>query len=196
MRRPDRFYTQVDGGTGLESWYDGKQVTVALREDKVFAQAPMPETIDRTLDALAERYDMALPLGDLFYSSPAKALLSETTTGGYAGTENVGSTALPPPGLSRRGRGLGGLAPGDRRPAAGAIQDENKRRTGQPVTDVTFTAWRLAPGPDATTFTPNIPADYEGIAIVQRAAALKAAAATSSPGADPVKEVGQVWSSR
>ena len=52
----------------------------------------MPETIDRTLDALAERYDLALPMGDLFYSSAEKALLSDTTTGGYAGTENVGDT--------------------------------------------------------------------------------------------------------
>ena len=52
----------------------------------------MPETIDRTLDAIAERYDMALPMGDLFYSSAAKALLSDTTTGGYVGTENVGNT--------------------------------------------------------------------------------------------------------
>ena len=62
----------------------------------------MPETIDRTLDALAERYDMPLPLGDLFYSSPEKALLSDTTTGGYAGTENVGDNALLPPRVSRR----------------------------------------------------------------------------------------------
>ncbi len=77
---------------GLESWYDGKKLTVAVQQEKVFAQAPMPETIDRTLDALAERYDMALPLADLFYSNPAKALLSDTTTGGYAGTENVGET--------------------------------------------------------------------------------------------------------
>jgi hypothetical protein len=93
MRRPDRFYTQMTGGPGLESWYNGKTVTIASHPEKVFAQAPMPDTIDRTLDALAERYDMALPLSDLFYSSPAKALLSDTTTGGYAGREQVGGTS-------------------------------------------------------------------------------------------------------
>jgi hypothetical protein len=38
----------------------------------VFAQAPMPDTIDRALDALAERYDMPLPMGDLFYGSPER----------------------------------------------------------------------------------------------------------------------------
>jgi hypothetical protein len=54
----------------------------------------MPENIDRSLDVLAERYDMALPMGDLFYSSAEKALLSDTTTGGHVGIENVGDTPL------------------------------------------------------------------------------------------------------
>ena len=81
MRRPDRFHAKMLGGRGIETWYDGKRLTVAVEQDKVFAQAPMPETIDRTLDAIGERYDFALPLGDLFYSSPEKALLHETTTG-------------------------------------------------------------------------------------------------------------------
>ena len=93
-RATARSFSRQDDGRhrNLESWYDGKQLTVAVHSDKVFAQAPMPETIDRTLDAIAERYDMALPLGDLFYSSAEKALLSDTTTGGYVGTENVGDT--------------------------------------------------------------------------------------------------------
>ena len=72
MRRPNRFYTKMNGGGGLESWYNGKTITIAHHPEKVFAQAPMPDTIDRTLDALAERYDMALPLGDLFYSLTGK----------------------------------------------------------------------------------------------------------------------------
>ena len=67
VRRPDRFHTRMTGGRGLESWYNGKTLTIASHPHKVFAQAPMPETIDRTLDALAERYDMALPMGDLLY---------------------------------------------------------------------------------------------------------------------------------
>ncbi len=92
MRRPNGFYIKMTGGPGLESWYNGKTVTIASHPEKVFAQAPMPDTVDRTLDALAERYDMALPLSDLFYVSPEKALLSDTTTGGYAGRESVGGT--------------------------------------------------------------------------------------------------------
>ena len=82
----------------------------------------MPDTIDRTLDALAERYDMALPMGDLFYGSAEKALLSDTTTGGYVGTETCGRHALCPPGLQGHRRRLGAVASGAGRPAAEAIQ--------------------------------------------------------------------------
>ena len=58
-----------------------------------------------------------------------------------------------------------------------------KSRKGQPTVDLTFTSWDLAPQITDATFVPKVPADYEGIAIVQRAAAVKGAAAT--PPAEP-----------
>jgi hypothetical protein len=188
LRRPDRFHTKLAGGKGLESWYDGKKLTVAVQEDKVFAQAPMPETIDRTLDALAERYDMALPLADLFYGSPAKALLSDKTTGGYAGTENVGDT--PCHHLVFRDTGVEWEVwlPMQGEPLPARFKTVDKHRTGQPVTDVTFTRWNLSPQTSDATFTPNVPAEYEGIAILQRVAAVKAATATPATESGPVKK--------
>ena len=190
LRRPDRFHTTLTGGKGLESWYDGKKLTVAVQEEKVFSQAPMPETIDRTLDALAERYDMALPLADLFYSNPAKALLSDTTTGGYAGTENVGET--PCHHLAFRDVGVEWEVwlPLQGEPLPTRFKTVGKHRTGQPVTEVTFKNWNLAPQTSDATFTPSVPAEYEGIAILQRAAAVKSASASTTapePGA-PAKK--------
>ena len=190
LRRPDRFHTTLTGGKGLESWYDGKKLTVAVQEEKVFSQAPMPETIDRTLDALAERYDMALPLADLFYSNPAKALLSDTTTGGYAGTEKVGET--PCHHLAFRDVGVEWEVwlPLQGEPLPTRFKTVGKHRTGQPVTEVTFKNWNLAPQTSDATFTPSVPAEYEGIAILQRAAAVKTASASTTapePGA-PAKK--------
>jgi hypothetical protein len=181
LRRPDRFHTRMAGGKGLESWYDGKMLTVAVQQDRVFAQAPMPETVDRTLDALAERYDMSLPLGDLFYSSAEKALLSDTTTGGYAGTENVGQT--PCYHLVFRDVGVDWelWLPVQGEPLPKRLKTVSTQRKGQPLTDVTFTGWDLASKANDADFMPNVPSDYEGIAIVQRAAAVKGAVATPSP---------------
>jgi hypothetical protein len=156
---------------------------VAVQQEKVFAQAPMPETIDRTLDALAERYDIPLPMGDLFYSSAEKALLTDTTTGGYAGTENVGET--PCYHLVFRDVGVDWelWLPVQGEPLPKRLKTVGKLRKGEPVTDVTFTSWNLAPQTSDAAFTPNVPADYEGIAMLQRAAAVKGAGA--KPSADP-----------
>ena len=145
MRRPNRFYAKMTGGRGLESWYNGKTLTIAAHPDKVFAQAPMPETIDRTLDALAERYDMALPMGDLFYGSAEKALLSDTTTGGYVGIENVGDTSCVHLAFKDVGADWELWLPAQGEPLPKRLKVVQKRRTGQPVIDLTFTAWNFAP---------------------------------------------------
>jgi hypothetical protein len=184
VRRPDRFYTKMTGGLGLESWYNGKTLTIASHPDKVFAQAPMPDTIDRTLDALAERYDMALPMGDLFYGSAEKALLSDTTTGGYVGTEDLDGTRCSHLAFQDVGVDWELWLPVQGDPLPKRLKVVQKRRTGQPVVVLTFTAWDVAPQVTDATFVPKVPAEYEGIAVLQRAAALKNPA-TASPASEP-----------
>ena len=173
VRRPDRFHAKVTGDRGLETWYDGRRLTVAVEQAKVFAQAPMPETIDRTLDALAERYDLAMPMSDLFYSSAQKALLSDTTTGGYAGTENVGDTPCHHLAFQDVGADWEIWLPVQGEPLPKRLRVVQKRRTGKPMVDVTFAKWDLTSELSDATFVPKVPADYEGIAILQRAAAVK-----------------------
>ena len=173
VRRPNNFYAMMTGGAGIESWYNGKTLTIASHPHKVFAQAPMPDTLDRALDALAERYDMPLPMGDLFYSSADKALLSDTTTGGYADIEMVGDTSCTHLAFHDTGVDWDLWLPEQGDPLPKRFKVVQKARTGQPVIDVTFTAWNLAPRVDDATFKPKVPADYEGIAVLQRAAAVK-----------------------
>jgi len=188
VRRPDRFHTRMTGGRGLESWYNGKTLTIASHPHKVFAQAPMPETIDRTLDALAERYDMALPMGDLLYGSAEQALLSDTTTGGYAGTENVGDTPCVHLAFQDVGVDWELWLPAQGDPLPKRFKVVQKSRSGQPAVDVTFTKWDLAPQMDDKTFVPKVPAGYEGIAVLQRAAAVKNSAAPADPAGSASKK--------
>ena len=181
VQRPNRFHARMTGGRGLESWYNGKVLTIASHPHKVFAQAPMPDTIDRTLDALAERYDMALPMGDLFYSSAERALLSDTTKGGYAGRESVGGTPCVHLAFQDVGVDWELWLPTQGDPLPKRFKVAQKSRTGRPVIDVTFTRWDLAAPMSAETFVPKVPADYEGIAVLQRAAAVKKSAAAAEP---------------
>lgn len=188
MRRPDRFHTKITGDAGLESWYNGRTVTIASHTEKVFAQAPMPDSIDRTLDALAERYDMALPLSDLFYSSPEKALLSETTTGGYAGREQVGGVPCVHLAFKDAGVEWELWLPEEGEPLPKRFRVVQKARAGEPVSDVTFVEWNLSPSLTDVSFVPQLPAEYEGIAILQRAAAVKHTA-PADPSAGPAAAV-------
>ncbi len=182
VRRRDRFYAKMTGSRSLETWYNGKTLTIASHPEKVFAQAPMPDTIDRTLDVLAERYDMALPMGDLFFSSAEKALLSDTSTGGYAGTERVGDTPCVHLAFKDVGVDWELWLPEQGDPLPKRLKIVQTKRTGQPMADLTFTGWNLSPEITDATFVPKVPADYEGIAIVQRAAAVKKATAAPAAG--------------
>jgi hypothetical protein len=182
MQRPNRFHSKMSGGRGLESWYNGKTLTIAAHPLKVFAQAPMPETIDRALDALHERYDMALPLGDLFYGSAEKALLSDTTKGGYAGAEKVGETPCTHLAFQDLGVAWELWLPVTSDPLPKRFKVVQTGRKGKPEVDVTFTEWDLAPSVTSAAFVPKVPADYEGIAVLQRAAAVKKQVAATNPG--------------
>jgi hypothetical protein len=174
MRRPDRLYIETSGDQQNEVWYDGIGLTIVMHKEKVFGQARMPETLDKTLDAMHERYGVATPIGDYLYSSPSKALLSSTTTGGWVGREAVDGQTLDR--LAFKDTGVEWEvwipASGDDplpRKASAAFTDNKRLRKAY----LTFSDWNLAAQAADDRFAPKVPADYEGIAILQRARVLK-----------------------
>jgi hypothetical protein len=173
IRRPDRFYTKVVGGRENEIWYDGVGVTIALHKEKVFGQARVPETLDKTLDALHERYGIATPFGDFMYNSPAKALIADSTTGGWVGRETVAGQEADHLAFKDKGVNWELWIPtkGDPLPLKSVTEFTDNRRLRK--VELTFSDWNLAPQIAADRFTPSVPADYEGIAILQRARVLK-----------------------
>jgi hypothetical protein len=173
VRRPDRLYAKASGDVQTEVWYDGVGLTVAMHKDKVFGQARMPETLDKMLDAMHERYGVATPLADFLYASPAKALLTDTTKGGWVGRETIDGQATDH--LSFTDKGVNWeiwiAATGDplpRKSVATFSEDKRLRKV-----ELTFSDWNFAPQFASDRFTPKVPADYEGIAIVQRARVLR-----------------------
>lgn len=189
IRRPDRAYFKTSGDVQNEGWYDGVGLTLALHDQKVFGQARMPETLDKTLDAMHERYGVATPVADFVYSSPAKALLSDTTTGGWVARETVDGQAVDH--LAFKDKGISWevwiAATGDPLPIKGKgdFPESNHLRK----VDLAFSNWNLAPTIADGRFDPKVPADYEGIAILQRARVLRNMPAdTAAPDAAPPAE--------
>ncbi len=67
VKRPDRL--RIDLATDVvhgELIYDGKEVVYASPDQNVYAQVAAPPTIKETLQQVAQKYDLAFPLADLF----------------------------------------------------------------------------------------------------------------------------------
>ena len=178
LRRPDRVYFKTSGddqsGAGQnEGWYDGVGLTFVMHGNKVFAQARMPETLDKVFDSMHERYGVAAPVADFLYSSPAKALLTDATTGGWVAKEAVDGQQADH--LAFKDKGVSWevwiASTGDPLPIkAHADFPESKHLR---KVDLKFSDWNLSPTLGDERFKPSVPADYEGIAILQRARVLK-----------------------
>jgi hypothetical protein len=174
MQRPNHLHIKAAGERQLEGWYDGKWITIALHTQKLYAQAPMPDSIDGALDALAERYGYVMPVADLLYSSPEKALIADTTTGGYVGRETLDDIACHHLAFHDTGVDWELWLPVEGDPLPRRLKATLVSRSGKPVIDTTFVKWNLSPQLEATGFTARVPPDYEGIAMLQQAASVKA----------------------
>ena len=173
IRRPDRLYTKVSGDRSTEVWYDGVGITLVLHNDKIFGQGRAPETLDRTLDAIYERYGIRTPMADYLYSSPAKALLTDNTTGGWVARETLDGKPVDHLAFKDKGVSWEVWIPVDGDPlpqkaSAELAEDPRLRKVA-----ITFTNWNLAPQIAANRFTPTVPSDYEGVALIQRARVLR-----------------------
>jgi hypothetical protein len=133
----------------------------------------MPETLDKTLDAMHERYGVATPLADFVYTSPAKALLTDTTTGGWVGRETVDGKQADHVSFKDTGVNwdLWVAATGEPLPIKAVVEFTDTRRLRK--VELVFSDWNLAPQIASDRFTPSVPKDYEGIAMVQRARVLR-----------------------
>ena len=89
VRRPDRLALRVGGDMDLRGWYDGSKLTFVSDPQKVWARVNGAPTIDDTLDRMADRLAMPMPMADFLYSSPYEALIGTKSTGGYVGRETI-----------------------------------------------------------------------------------------------------------
>jgi hypothetical protein len=70
--------------------YDGKTFTVYGKKVKYYASAPAPATIGALMDAVNERFDVSLPLAELFIWGTDKAPVQDITSALYVGPATIG----------------------------------------------------------------------------------------------------------
>ena len=90
LRRPDHFRVTVTTTQPERTFlYNGKSVTLLEQLTGFFGTAPAPSTIDKTLTAMEQNYNLTFPLDDLLMSNPYEGSAAKATSGQYFGTEQI-----------------------------------------------------------------------------------------------------------
>jgi hypothetical protein len=93
-QRPGGFKIRMDyDHKEREIYYDGKTVTLFAPKVGYYASVPAPPTIGATLDAIKDKYDVEIPLADLFYLGTDPTLTARIQSGFNVGPETVGGVA-------------------------------------------------------------------------------------------------------
>jgi hypothetical protein len=166
VRRPDRLALRVTGDLDLRGWYDGSKLTFVSDQAKVWARADAAPTIDDTLDRMAERLAMPMPMADFLYSSPYDALIGSASTGGYVGRETIGGVSCVHVAYQHPRVDWDLWIPEEGDPLPKQFRLTTKGATRTRTNEVTFDTWRYGVDVADATFTPEVPAGYERIQIV------------------------------
>jgi hypothetical protein len=90
LHRPDKLAVDVTGDIeDLRFRYDGKQVALYNPRSNSWGKTQARGSIDDTLDMLAGKYGMALPLADLVFADPYACLTERVRSSQYLGVGYV-----------------------------------------------------------------------------------------------------------
>jgi len=167
-----RLWFKVSGDHDLVGYYEGRRMTLVSNKEKVWGEFPTPPTIDETVDFVTDRYDIPLPIGDLLVVNPRESLVSDDTTGGVAGRETIDGVLCEHLVWHHPKVDWSVWIPVSGDPLPKKLRITYKERRGQPTTTVMFRDWNLTPNLTDAVFVRSVPNDYEGIPVIQRAAAV------------------------
>lgn len=86
LRRPDKLACDMTGDNDeLKFRYDGQKVTLFNPRTNSYGSIEAPKTIEDTLDLLAQKFGVAIPLADLLFSDPYLCLTENVRSGQYLG---------------------------------------------------------------------------------------------------------------
>jgi len=93
-RRPDRFrISAVSDTRDRQIYYDGKAVTVYAPKVGVYGSFAAPSTIAQTLRTARDRYDIEMPLADLFTWGTDNSAAAQLTSGFLVSPEHIDGRA-------------------------------------------------------------------------------------------------------
>jgi hypothetical protein len=162
---PDKLRAEVEGEQKSRLFlYDGKEFTLFARRMGYYATVPAPPTIGQLIEVVRDKYDIEIPLLDLFLWGGPRASTNEITDASDVGPGEVGGEtcehyAFRQPGLDWQVWIQLGDHPLPRKLVLTTTTDDARPQHTSVLT------WNLAPSysPDAFVFDP--PSDAHKIAF-------------------------------
>jgi hypothetical protein len=160
LRRPDRLYVSYgDTFTSREVWFDGNQFVLLDHKARVHGHLPAAGTVDATLDEVAEKYDVTMPLAGLFADDVQQRIEEglELEFGLYIGLGDVEGVPAHHLLLSGDSADWQIWIDAGETPLPLKIVVTDTTEPGEPQKTFLFTDWDLAADLPDSEFTPEIP---------------------------------------
>ena len=172
VQRPDKMYAERVGELISQSFsYDGKSLTVNLPDQKFYASAAVPPTIDEMLDVARDKLDVVAPGADLVYANAYQRLTEGLTSAFVVGKAFVGGARCDH--IAFRNAEVDWqiwIQDGDL-PLPRKFVVTSKRMAGSPEFASTLSNWNLAPNVSAATFNFTPPAGARKVEFLPVSAA-------------------------
>jgi hypothetical protein len=192
VRKPDRIaFTATGEQFDLRGWYADGKVTLTSPASKVWARVQGDVDIDGTLDRLAERFEMQMPMADFLYRVPYDSLIAEGMTGGYVGSEAIEGVDCAHVSFADANVEWHLWLPESGEPLPRKYTVTAKKMRGTPTSEVVFLRWDLAAAPADSAFVPQVPEGFERIAVAARDVTPDPAPAPAPAATIPAQEVKQ-----
>ncbi len=160
LRRPDRLYVSYgDDFASREVWFDGAQFVLQDHTARVHGQLPAEGTVDATLDALAEKYNVVMPLAGLLGDDVQQLIDENLHSGLYIGFSDVEGVPAHHLLLSSDAADWQIWIDAGETPLPLKIVVTDITEPGEPQQTFLFTDWNLAADLPESMFTPEIPED-------------------------------------
>jgi len=173
MRRPDRLHVSVTGDYELDLNYDGKQIMLVTPKQKVYGVVPASGPLQDVVQDTVDRFDIPFPLGDLVTFEGPASLINDKTQGGWSGDETLNGQRVSKVAWQHPAVDWAVWVPTEGQPLPVRVEILYKGRRGSPSRAFELSGWELGGAIPDSTFVVNVPEDYEGIPVVQRASAVK-----------------------
>jgi len=160
LRRPDRLYVSYgDDFASREVWFDGNQFVLQDHLARVHGQLPAAGTVDATLEALAEKYDVVMPLAGLLGDNVQQLIDENLQYGLYIGFSDVEGVPAHHVLLSSDTADWQFWIDAGETPLPLKIVVTDTTEPSEPQKTFLFTDWDLAADLPDSMFTPDIPED-------------------------------------